>query len=108
MFRHPLNSVVVGTIGKTIGKLPFKCAGLADTFSYGALGILNSLVMSNDSDPFMFLYLFVVLAACSFLALVVTACVSSPAPETSKQEIDKLPVCDTAPGTVNTSFVESK
>ena len=106
MFRHPLNSVVVGTIGKTIGKMPLKCAGLADTLSYGALGILNSLVMSNDSDPFMFLYLFVVLAACSFLALVVTACVSSP--ETSKQEINKLPVCDTAPGTVNTSFVESK
>jgi len=96
LFRHPLNSVVVGTIG------------LADTFSYGALGILNSLVMSNDSDPLMFLYLFLVLAACSFLALVVTACVSSPDPETSKQEIDKLPVCDTVPGTINTSFVESK
>ena len=65
--------------------------------------------MSNDSDPLMFLYLFVVLAACSFLALIVTACVSSPPPGISNEkEINELPVCETAPGTVNTSFVESK
>jgi len=98
LFRHPLNSVVVGTIG------------LADTFSYGALGILNSVVMSKDSDPLMFLYLFIVLASCSFLALIVTACVSDPQPEKDKQEMkmQQTSINSTAAGTVNTSFVESK
>ena len=35
--------------------------------------------MSNDSDPLMFLNLFLILAVCSLLALVVTASVSDPA-----------------------------
>ena len=34
--------------------------------------------MSNDSDPLMFLNLFLILAVCSLLALVVTASVSDP------------------------------
>ena len=59
-------------------------AGLAETFSYATLGVLNSLVMSNDSDPLMFLYLFLILAVCSLLALVVTASVSDPALEATK------------------------
>ena len=40
--------------------------------------------MSNDSDPLMFLYLFLILAVCSLLALVVTASVSDPALEATK------------------------
>ena len=40
--------------------------------------------MSNDSDPLMFLNLFLILAACSVLALVVTASVSDPALEATK------------------------
>ena len=59
-------------------------AGLAETFSYAALGVLNSLVMSNDSDPLMFLYLFLILAVCSLFALVVTASVSDPALDGTK------------------------
>ena len=40
--------------------------------------------MSNDSDPLMFLNLFLILAACSLLALVVTASVSDPALDATK------------------------
>ena len=40
--------------------------------------------MSNDSDPLMFLNLFLILAVCSLLALVVTASVSDPALEATK------------------------
>ena len=40
--------------------------------------------MSNDSDPLMFLYLFLILAVCSLLALVVTASVSDPTLEVTK------------------------
>ena len=51
--------------------------------------------MSNDSDPLMFLNLFLILAVCSLLALVVTASVSEPTMdattdsglEASKEEI---------------------
>lgn len=66
--------------------------------------------MSKDSDPLMFLYLFIVLASCSLLALIVTACVSDPQPENDKQEMkmQQTSINSTAAGTVNTSFVESK
>ena len=40
--------------------------------------------MSNDSDPLMFLNLFLILAVCSLLALVVTASVSDPTLEATK------------------------
>ena len=65
--------------------------------------------MSKDSDPLMFLYLFIVLASCSLLALIVTACVSDPQPENDKQETKMQQTSiNSAAGTVNTSFVESK
>ena len=65
--------------------------------------------MSKDSDPLMFLYLFIVLASCSLLALIVTACVSDPQPENDKQEMKMQQTSiNSAAGTVNTSFVESK
>ena len=58
----------------------------------------------------MFLYLFIVLASCSFLALIVTACVSDPEPEKDTQEMkmQQTSINSAATGTVNTSFVESK
>ena len=40
--------------------------------------------MSNDSDPLMFLNLFLILAVCSLLALVVTASVSEPTMDATK------------------------
>ena len=40
--------------------------------------------MSNDSDPLMFLYFFLILAVCSLLALVVTASVSDPGLDPTK------------------------
>ena len=57
----------------------------------------------------MFLYLFIVLASCSFLALIVTTCVSDPDPENDKQEMKMQQTSiNSATGTVNNSFVESK
>ena len=57
----------------------------------------------------MFLYLFIVLASCSFLALIVTACVSDPQPEKDKQEMKMQQTSiNSVTGTVNNSFVESK
>jgi len=67
-FKSPLNSVVVGTVG------------LADTFSYAFLWVVNSLIMSRDKDPNMFLWLFISLGFCSFLAIFVTFHVSCDPP----------------------------
>ena len=67
------------------------CVGLAESFSYGALGILNMVtniisvdvkvksvsqaIMADDSNPHMFLIFFLTLAGCSLLSLPVTWCV---------------------------------
>ena len=78
-------------------------AGLAETFSYATLGVLNSFVMSNDSDPLMFLYLFLILAVCSLLALVVTAGVSDPDLEATKDpglEATNDPAIDASKGEI--------
>ena len=78
-------------------------AGLAETFSYATLGVLNSLVMSNDSDPLMFLNLFLILAVCSLLALVVTASVSDPTLDTTKDpdlEATNDPAIDASKGEI--------
>lgn len=68
LFKNVNNSVVVGTIG------------LADSFSYLLLGIINKLIMSQDEDPNMYLWFFITLASCSFLGIFVTSFVSSEEP----------------------------
>ena len=74
--------MVVGTIGKYPvfnTKYCFHCpiSGLAESFSYAFLGIVNELIMSHEEDPKMFLWLFIALSACSFLAIIVTGMVST-------------------------------
>jgi len=64
LFRSVHNGVVVGTIG------------LADSFSYAFLGLVNKFIMSNEDDPLMFLWLFVTLSVCSFVAIIVTSLVT--------------------------------
>merc|ERR1711977_438420 len=49
LFKSPLNSVVVGTIG------------LADTFSYLALGIINKFIIAKNDDHDMYLWFFITL-----------------------------------------------
>jgi len=68
LFPGVHSSVVVGTVG------------LSDSFSYAALGIINKLIMSKDDDPRMFLWFFMTLATCSFLAIIVTSFVSFEKP----------------------------
>ena len=67
--------------------LSFLFSGLADTFSYAFLGIVNKFIMSRDEDPKMFLWLFISLAGCSFLAVFVTSMVSTEKTE----KIDEKP-----------------
>merc|ERR1712079_208634 len=57
LFAGPHISVVIG------------CVGLAQSFSYGALGILNKLIMDDDSYDGRFLIFFLALAACSLLSV---------------------------------------
>jgi len=64
-FKSIHNSVVVGTIG------------LADTFSYLALGIINKVFMVQDDHHEMFLWFFITLASFSFLGVIITRLVSS-------------------------------
>jgi len=64
-FKSIHNSVVVGTIG------------LADTFSYLALGIINKVFMVQDDHHDMFLWFFITLASFSFLGVIITRLVSS-------------------------------
>ena len=77
------NSVVVGVIGTLytihvyLLLLPRGFSGLADSFSYAFLGIINAYIMSRDEDPKMFLWFFISLSVCSFLAIIVTSMVSS-------------------------------
>jgi len=65
LFKSVHNSVVVGTIG------------LADTFSYLALGIINKFILAKDEDHNMFLWFFITLASFSFLGIIITRKVSS-------------------------------
>jgi len=73
LFKSTHNSVVVGTIG------------LADTFSYLALGFINRFIMSKEDDHNMFLWFFIILASFSFLGVIVTRRVSS-----NDNEVDKV------------------
>ena len=63
LFPGPHGHVVLGAIG------------LSETFSYAALGVINLLVMSDETSQ-MFLVLFLTLAGCSLLAVPITAAVS--------------------------------
>lgn len=65
LFAGPHISVVIG------------CVGLAQSFSYGALGILNKLIMDDDSYDGRFLIFFLALAACSLLSVPTTWFVSN-------------------------------
>ena len=49
--------------------------GLADTFSYIALGAINYTIMSGQNDQ-MFFLLFMTLSGCSLLAIPICAAVS--------------------------------
>jgi len=71
-FKSIHNSVVVG------------CIGLADTFSYLTLGIINKVLMVQDDDDDMFLWFFITLASFSFLGVIITRLVSSDG------EVDKV------------------
>ena len=51
--------------------------GLSDTFAYATLGLLNHFILSQDEEPNMFLWFFIALASCTFLAIIVTGLVSS-------------------------------
>ena len=58
--------------------------GLADTFSYLSLGIINKVLMVQDDDENMFLWFFITLACFSFLSVIITRLVSSDG------EVDKV------------------
>ena len=77
LFPGQFASVVIG------------CIGLAESFSYGALGVLNTVdikidhvtcctcytpqaIMTDEDNPSMFLTFFLVLAACSLMTVPVS------------------------------------
>ena len=60
MFPGPNTYIVIG------------CIGLSESFSYGTLGILNAVIMSNDKDPNMFLIFFITLGVFSLLSIPTT------------------------------------
>ena len=62
--------------------------GLAETFSYAALGVINKVIMSEETNN-MFLTLFLTLAACSLLAIPTTAAVSSSDKYKQEENISK-------------------
>ena len=64
MFPGPNTYIVIG------------CVGLAESFSYGALGMLNAVIMSDDSDPNMFLIFFITLGVFSLVSVPTTWFVS--------------------------------
>jgi len=78
LFKGAHSGVVVGTIG------------LSDSFSYAVVGILNKLIMSQDEDPQTFLWLFLTLASCSFLAIFVSSLVSSEKPEITEDKSEGI------------------
>ena len=57
------------------GHVVLGAIGLAETFSYAGLGVINLLIMSNETSQ-TFLVLFLTLAAFSLLAVPITAAVS--------------------------------
>lgn len=65
LFGGPNISVVLG------------CIGLAQSFSYGALGMLNQLIMSEDSNDGRFLIFFLTLGGFSLLSVPTTWFVSN-------------------------------
>eukprot|EP00092_Neocalanus_flemingeri_P020675 GFUD01022405.1.p1 GENE.GFUD01022405.1~~GFUD01022405.1.p1 ORF type:complete len:473 (-),score=85.93 GFUD01022405.1:37-1455(-) len=65
LFQKNQNSVVQGAIG------------FSDTFAFATLGLVNSFIMSRVQDEKMFLWFFITLSSCSFMAIFVTAMVSS-------------------------------
>ena len=58
------------------GHVVLGAIGLSETFSYAALGVINKVILSEETNN-MFLHLFLTLAGCSLLALPITAAVSS-------------------------------
>jgi hypothetical protein len=70
----------------------FQCpiSGLAESFSYAFLGIVNELILSHEEHPKMFLWLFIALSFCSFLAIIVTKLVSSEQQHKTDEETQKL------------------
>ena len=60
MFPGPNTYIVIG------------CIGLSESFSYGTLGILNAVIMSNDKDPNMFMIFFITLGVFSLLSIPTT------------------------------------
>ena len=62
--------------------------GLAETFSYAALGVINKVIMSEETNT-MFLTLFLTLAACALLAIPTTAAVSRSDKYKQEENISK-------------------
>ena len=62
--------------------------GLSESFSYAALGVINKVIMSEETNN-MFLLLFLTLAGCSLLALPTTAAVSTCEKYKQKENISK-------------------
>lgn len=69
LFSGAHTSVVIG------------CVGLAESFSFGTLGILNTAIMSQESDS-MFLVLFLTLAGFSLVSIPLTWFVADSKKET--------------------------
>lgn len=65
LFGGPNISVVLG------------CVGLAQSLSYGALGILNELIISDDTNECRFLYFFLTLGGFSLISVPTTWFVSN-------------------------------
>ena len=72
LFDSEHASVVVGSIG------------LSDSFSYAALGLINTFIISREEDERMFLWFFLTLACCALLAVPVTLAVRS-VPDTQQR-----------------------
>ena len=74
MFPASQTSVVLG------------CIGLAESLSFAALGVLNSVIMSDDCNPNMFLIFFMTLAACSLVSTPVTWFTSEECKDRDKED----------------------
>ena len=70
------------------GHVVLGAIGLAETFSYAALGVINKVILSEETEN-MFLLLFLTLAGCSLLALPTTAAVSSSDKYQQEENISK-------------------
>ena len=65
LFPGEYSYVVVGSIG------------LAESFTFATLGIINKVLMSEEDDPYMYLYFFLTLAAFSFITVPIQWAVST-------------------------------